>query len=91
MNASIKNNIATSISHIYIHDKPVIKTLHHAVNITSTKAELFTIRCSINQATIHDDISKIIVVTNLIHTVRKIFDPTSHPFQKHSAAILTDL
>jgi len=91
MDASIKNNITTSISHIHIHNKPVIKTLHHTVNITSTKAELFTIKCSINQATIHNNISKIIVITDSIHTVRKIFDLTSHPFQKYSAAILTEL
>jgi len=89
--ASIKNNVATSISHIHVHNKPVVKTLHHAVNITSTEAELFTIRCSINQATIHDDISKIIIVTDSIHTTRKMFDLTSHPSQKHSAAILTEL
>jgi len=71
MDASIKNNVITSISHIYVHNKPDIKTLHHAMNITSTEAELFTIRCGINQAIIHDDILKIIVVTDLIHTVRK--------------------
>jgi len=37
---SIKNQVATSITHIYIHDKPVIKTLHHAINVTSNEAEL---------------------------------------------------
>jgi len=31
--ASIKNYIATSILYIYIHNKPVIKTLHHTVNV----------------------------------------------------------
>jgi len=41
-NASIKNNVATSIAHIHIHNKPIIKTLHHAVNVTSTKAKLFS-------------------------------------------------
>jgi len=46
--ASIKNNIAISIAHIHIHNKPIIKTIHHAVNITSTEAKLFVIRCSIN-------------------------------------------
>ena len=61
------------------------------MNITSTKAELFAIRCGINQATIHDDISKIIIITNSIHATRKIFDLTSYPFQKHSVAILTEL
>jgi len=50
MNVGIKNQIATLISHIHSYDKPVIKTIHHVVNITPTKAKLFVIRCSINQA-----------------------------------------
>jgi len=44
----IKNNIATSITHIHIWDRPIIKTIHHTTNITLTKAELFAIRCGIN-------------------------------------------
>ena len=47
-NTSIKNNIATSISHIYIYNKLVIKTFYHTVNVITTEAKLFTIRCSIN-------------------------------------------
>ena len=89
--ASIKNNVAMSILHIHIHNKPVTKTLYHTVNIMSTEAKLFTIRCSINQATIYNDISKIIVITDSIHAVKKIFDPSTHPFQKHPAAILNKL
>lgn len=46
---SIKNNITISIAHIYLHLNSIKKTLHHAVGITSTKAELFAIRYSINQ------------------------------------------
>ena len=46
---SIKNLVAISIVHIYTHDKPIIKTIHYAVNVTSTEAELFAIRCGINQ------------------------------------------
>jgi len=42
---SIKNDIAISISHTHTHDKPIAKTVHHAVHITSTEAELFAIRC----------------------------------------------
>ena len=49
-NASIRNNVATSIAHIHICNRPVFKTLHHTVNVTSTEAELFAIRCGINQA-----------------------------------------
>jgi len=47
-NTSIKNNVATSVAHIHVHNKPVIKTLHHAVNVMTTEAELFTIRYGIN-------------------------------------------
>ena len=48
---SIKNQVAISITHIYVYDNPVIKTLYHMINITSTEAELLAIRYSINQAT----------------------------------------
>jgi len=88
---SIKNNITTFISHIHIHNKLVTKILYHVVNVISTEVELFAIRCGINQATNYNHISKIIVVTDSIHTTRKIFNPTSHLFQKHSAAILNKL
>ena len=82
---------ASSISHVHIHNKPIIKTLHYTVNIISTKAELFAIRCNINQATNSASISKIIVVTDLIHIARKIFDLSSHSFQSHTAIILKEL
>jgi len=90
-NASIKNNIATSIAHIHIHNKPVIKTLYYTVNITTTEAELFTIRCGINQATSIPGISKIVVITDLLHAAQRIFDSSLHPFQIHSASILNEL
>jgi len=71
--ASIKNNVATSISHIYIHNKPVIRMLHHAMNVISTEAELFAIWCSINQSVGHSNIKKIIIITDSLHTAKKIF------------------
>jgi len=89
--ASIKNNIATSISHIHSANQPLIKTVHHASFVTSTEAELFAIRCSINQACAIENVSKIIIVTDFIHAARKIFDSGSHPYQIHSAAILSKL
>ena len=70
-NTSIKNYMATSIAYIYVCDRPVVKTLHHAVNITSTEAELFAIRCGINQVTNSQWILKIIVVTDLIYSAKK--------------------
>ena len=45
---SIKNNITISISHIHAFNHPMIKTVHHTAFITSTEAELFTIKCGIN-------------------------------------------
>ena len=88
---SIKNDVATSILHMHTHDNPIAKTVHHIVHITSIKAELFTMRCGINQASNHNDISKIIIITDSIYVARKIFDPSLHPFQVHSVAILTEL
>ena len=78
---SIKNNVAMSIVHIHTHDKPLIKTIHYAVNVTSTEVELFAIRCGINQAICINNISKIIVITDSIHAVKRIFDPSIHLFQ----------
>jgi len=31
---SVRNNITSSITHIRVHNKPVVKTLHHTVNVT---------------------------------------------------------
>jgi len=81
----------TSIAHIHIHDKPIIKTIHHTVNVTSTEAELFAIRYDINQVTTISGISKIIVITDSIHAARRIFDSSLHPFQIHVAVISAEL
>ena len=89
--ASIKNNITTSVVHIHQTNVPLIKTVHHAVFVTSLEAELFAMRCGINQACSKDNISKIIVITDSIHTAKLIFDSSSHPLQSHSAAILSEL
>ena len=90
-NTSIKNNIATSISHIHSANHPLIKTVHHTSFVTSSEAELFAIRCGINQACFFANVSKIIIVTDSIHAARKIFNSDSHPFQIHAAAILKEL
>ena len=89
--ASIKNDIATSISHMHIANHPLTKTVHHAAFVMSTEVELFAIRCSINQACIKENVSKVIVVTDSIHVVKKIFDSKSHLFQSHTTAILSEL
>ena len=89
--ASIKKDIATSIAHIHSVNRPLIKTIHHASFVMSSEVELFAIRCGINQACSLNNVSKIIVITDSIHVAKKIFDPGSHPFQIHSAAILNNL
>jgi len=86
-NASIKNHVATLILHIYSYNKPVIKTLHKAINVTTTEAELFAICCGINQAVTNQDVNHIVVITDSLHTAKKIFDSSVHPYQIHSAAI----
>ena len=88
---SIKNQVATLIAHIYIHNNSVIKTLYYAINVTFTEAELFAIRCDINQATNFNNIAKIIVVTDSIYAARKIFDPSVYLYQIQLAAILSEL
>ena len=88
---SIKNDIATSISHVHIANWLITKTVHHAMFVTSMEAELFAIRYGINQACSNKAISKIIVITDSIHAARKIFNSSSHPFQRHSALILSEL
>ena len=89
--ASIKNDIATSVAHIHSTIRPLIKTVHHASFVTSSEMELFAIRCGINQACVLDNVSKIVVVTDSIHVAKKIFDPGLHPLQIHSTAILSNL
>ena len=89
--ASIKNDITTSISHIHSFNRLIIKTVHHASFVTSTEAELFAIRCGINQACTINNVSKIVVVTDSIHVAKRIFDCDAHPYQIHSATILNEL
>jgi len=89
--ASVKKDIATSISHVYICNHPLTKTVYHAAYVTSTEAELFAIRCSINQVCSKKNISKIVIITDSIHTTKKIFDSKSHPYQLHTTAILQEL
>jgi len=48
MDVSIKNDIATFISHMHIANCPVIKMLYYAAFVTTTEAKFFTIRYGIN-------------------------------------------
>ena len=88
---SIKNQVATSISHIHSFNKPIVKTLHRATNVTTAEAELFTIRCGINQAVTDPSVKHIVVITDSFHIARKIFNSSTHLYQIHSVAISSDL
>jgi len=77
--AGIKNNVTMSISHVYSLSNLIKKIIHHTVNIMSTKVELFTIRCGINQAIQISNIAHIIMDT--IHVVHHIFDSLVHLYQ----------
>jgi len=71
--ASIKNNVATFITHIHSHSSPIKKTLYHTVNVSTTEVKLFAIRYGINQAIQIID-ACIIVITDSIY-LAYIFDP----------------
>ena len=91
LDASIRNNIVTSISHIHSYNRPIIKTIHHTININSTEAELFAIRCGINQANNIPNIKHIVVITDSLHMAKKIFNSLMHPYQIHFTAISQEL
>jgi len=84
-NTSIKNNITTSISHVYLYNNGIKKTIYHAVSVSLTKTELFAIRCGINQAV---QISK---VSHIIFMVEKNFDSKIHFYQLQLIVIAQDL
>ena len=79
--ASIRNSIAISISHIYSHLNNIKKIIYHTVNVTSTEAELFAIRCEINQAIQISEAIHIIIIIEIIHTAQYIFNSIVHPYQ----------
>ena len=91
IDTSVKNNITISILYMYIHNSFIIKIFHYTVYVTSTKAKLFIIKCSINQAMNYNNISKIIVVTDLIYVAKKKFDLSSYLYQVHTVIILNEL
>ena len=81
--ASIMNHVTTSISHIHSFNKPVIKTIHRAINVTTTETKLFAIWCDINQAVASSNVNQIVVITNSLHAARRIFNSSVHPYQIH--------
>jgi len=91
LDTSIKNQVATSIAHIYTYDRPVVKTIHHTINVTLTEAKLFAIKYGINQAICIFNINQIIVIPDLLHAAKRIFNSSSHPYQIQPLLISRDL
>ena len=84
---SIKNQVTTSIAYIHSFNNPIIKTHHYIINITSTEADLFVIKYSINQATQIANINYIIIIMDSLHAVQRIFDSFIHSYQIQLAMI----
>ena len=82
---SIKNHVATSILYIHLHNKPIIKMIHQAVNVTTTEAKLFTIKYGIT------NINHIVVTTDFLYAAKRIFDFLLHPYKIHSTTISCEL
>jgi len=91
--ASIKNHVVTLISHIYFFSKPVIKTIYKAINITTTKAELFAIQCGINQAVTNFNTNHIVIITNSLHATKRIFNSSVHLLSqiRYSLVVILEL
>ena len=88
---SIKNNVATSVLHIYSGSIILAKTIHYTINITSTKVESFTVKCSINQAVQVHNVTYISIITDIILSAKQIFDSSLHSYQLQSITIFQDL
>ena len=89
--ASIKNHVTISIAHVPSFINPIIKILHQMINITIIEAELFAIRCGINQAVQMASINHIIVITDSLHAGYRIFDLLVHLYQIQLSVILREL
>jgi len=88
---SIKDQVTTSIAHIHSFNNPIIKTHHYTINITSTEAELFVIKCGINQATQIANINHIVIIMDLLHAAQRIFDSSIYPYQIQLVIISREL
>jgi len=80
-----------SISHVYSLSNSTKETLYYAVNVTTTEAKLFAIRCGINQTVQIPEVAHIIVIIDAIYIVHYIFDSSNHPYQLQSIAMSKEL
>jgi len=90
-NASVKNNITTTILHIQRKHRIIMKTVHHTINIMFTKAKIFAIRCGISQVSQMQDVTCIVIITDTIPAAKRIFDTSLYLYQLHSITISSNL
>ena len=87
----VKNNITILVLHIRRKHEIIKKTIYCVINIMSTEAELFTMRCDISQVSQIQGIMYIIIVINNILATKRIFDTSLHPYQIHFITISSNL
>ena len=83
MDASIKNNVATSVFYIWKDHNIIIKSIHYTMNVNSTEVELFAMKLQ--------DVSKVVVITDAIPATKWIFNTSIYPYQLHFITILENL
>jgi len=75
-----KRHGKNSLSYCLSYGNNIKKTIYYAINVLSIKIELFAIRCRINQAVQISKVFHIIVITNAIHLVKRIFNSIIHSY-----------
>ena len=88
---SVKNNIAILVSHIWREYKIIVKIIYYTMNILLIKAKLFTIRCNISWTSQIQGITCIIIITDIIHTTKHIFNISIYLYQLHIIIISNNL
>ena len=88
---SVKNNITILVSHIWREYKIIVKTIYYTMNILLIKAKLFTIRCNISWTSQIQGITCIIIITDIIHTTKQIFNISIYLYQLHIIIISNNL
>lgn len=61
------------------------------MNVLSTEAELFAVRCSISQVSQIHGVTSIVIIIDTIHTAKYIFNISIHPHQIHTITISSNL
>ena len=78
VNINIINNVTTSVSYIQREQDIITKIVYHITNVNFIKAKLFAIKYGINYTMQLQDISHIIIVTDIIFTAKQIFNILTH-------------